>query len=159
VFSLSPVVVLSAPAFAAVPGPVSRPYLTAMTAPDMRFAEALPPPDLSVRPPAGAPPQPAATHETPVPSVPAPAGGESAALPPPVVSAESTLPAPGKKPAPPPILPDDTRPKVRPEDFLPFFKFPASAADSSDVIIAVPVTTTPPAPGTQLPSSASYRQQ
>ncbi len=60
---------------------------------------------------------------------------------------------------PPPILPDDTRPKVRAEDFLPFFQFPGSAA-AGDVTVVVP--TTPggvPAPATQPRSSATYRQQ
>lgn len=53
------------------------------------------------------------------------------------------------------ILPDDTRPSTRPEDFLPFFQFP-----SGDVTVVVPATVhQSPAPG-QLPvSSATYQQR
>jgi len=41
----------------ALTGPTT-PYLVMIGAPAMRFQEALPPPDLAARPPAGAPPQP-----------------------------------------------------------------------------------------------------
>jgi hypothetical protein len=56
------------------------------------------------------------------------------------------------------ILPDDVRPAVRPEDFLPFFQFPAPGG-TGNVRVIVPVApTAPSAPGTQPPSSATYIQ-
>jgi hypothetical protein len=64
-------------------------------------------------------------------------------------------PAPAAQIASPPILPDEGRPRLHPEDFLPFFQFPGAAgqgaADSS-----APV---PPAPGRLPPSTASYQQE
>jgi hypothetical protein len=163
VLCLSPAAALFAPNLTAETRSVflSRPYLAVIDPPGLRFAEALPPPDLSVLPPAGAPPRPVATPEPVV----------SPALPPEAntpVPDDSTVPSPvPAKPAagrpaatePPPILPDDTRAKVRPEDFLPFFQFPANAAQADGVTVVVPATLTPPAPGSQPPSSATYRQQ
>jgi hypothetical protein len=164
VICLSPAAVLFAPDFTAETRGVflSRPYLAAINPPGLRFSEALPPPDLSVRPPAGAPPAPAAVAE--------PVAVAAAALPPaaarPPLAAESRPPpaapaGPASVPATPtpPILPDDTRAKVRPEDFLPFFQFPANAAQADGVTVVAPATLTPPTPGTQPPSSATYRQQ
>lgn len=58
-----------------------------------------------------------------------------------------------------PILPDDARPTVRPEDFLPYFQYPGSGSKSGGVIIINPVPATPPAPGTLPPSSATYIQR
>lgn len=63
------------------------------------------------------------------------------------------------KAIPPSIMPDDTRPKVHPEDFLPYFQFPVNAANPGNVTVVVPGTLTPPAAGTQPPSTATYRQQ
>ena len=130
--------------------PPSRPYLAAVGAPNLRFSEAVPPPDLSVRPPAGAPPQPAVNHEPDSVSASKPetqaARTEPVAPPQPEVAAKEPASTP-----PPSILPDDTRPKVRPEDFLPFFQFPGGNS--------APGTLTPPAPGQQPLSTATYRQQ
>lgn len=165
VFCLTPGAALFAPDFTAETRVIflSRPYLAAISPPGLRFAEALPPPDLSVRPPAGAPPSPVAVAEPVV----APVVPPAAARPAPVVSgpppAAPAGPPAASVPVPvtttPPILPDDTRAKVRPEDFLPFFQFPANAAQADGVSVVVPATLTPPAPGTQPPSSATYRQQ
>jgi hypothetical protein len=48
-------------------------------------------------------------------------------------------------------LPDDTRPKVRAEDFLPFFQFPGTAPAE---------VAPPPPPPASLPlSTATYSQQ
>lgn len=162
---LSPAAALFAPTFAAETGLVtlSRPYLAVIGPPELRFAEALPPPDLSVLPPAGAPPQPVGTPEPAVSSVTPP---EAVASTPAVADQPVSAATPAKTdsaapaaPLPPPILPDDTRAKVKPEDFLPFFQFPANAAHPGDVTVTVPATLTPPAPGSQPPSSATYRQQ
>lgn len=165
-------------------GVASRPYLAVVSAPALRFEERIPPPDLSVRPPAGAPPQPAATSgkTDTAGTSPAPAAESIASIPPiasPPSSENSPNPGSGQTahggagvpashvqdsaseapqaPAKPPtsILPDDTRPKVRAEDFLPFFQFPAPPANANDVTL-VPA---PPVPGQQPPSSATYRQQ
>lgn len=67
-----------------------------------------------------------------------------------------TTPATGKTPRP--ILPDDARPAVHPEDFLPYFQIPGSARQPADVTLLVPVPKAPPAPGTLPPSSATYTQ-
>jgi hypothetical protein len=64
---------------------------------------------------------------------------------------------PGK--TPPPILPDDTRPKVRAEDFLPFFQFPGSASANGDVTVVAPVPSSAPTAAPLPASSATYRQQ
>ena len=137
----------------------SRPYLAVLGSSPLRIQEAMPPPDLSVRPPAGAPPQPA------------PASAESTTAPPPsadptapVATALASIPsnqengpaasADGKPTKPSrSILPDDTRQKVHAEDFLPFFQPPGANPNTSDGPVA------PPAPGVQPPSSATYRQQ
>lgn len=141
----------------------SRPYLLAVGAPALRFAEAIPPPDLSVRPPVGGPPSPTDDHpatgldpaksDLPV-TPPATTPTVVSAIPDP--AAESVKAAPAK--APPPILPDDTRPKVRAEDFLPFFQFPAGGNANGDVTVVAPVPNAP-APAPLPPSSATYRQQ
>lgn len=66
------------------------------------------------------------------------------------------------KPKPPandplPLLPDDTRRHVRPEDILPFFSFPANGSPGG-VIIGAPLE--PAQPREKLPlSSATYIQK
>ena len=75
-------------------------------------------------------------------------------------SSGSEVPAPPVKPTmlkpTRNILPDDTRPSTRPEDFLPFFKFPGSG----DVTVIVPASVPqPPAPGQMPASSATYQQR
>ena len=138
----------------------SRPYLTVTGAAPLRFPETAPPPDLSVRLPAGGPP-----HLTPVISeapvnavkpedLPNPGATAAAAT---ASTEQPPAPATKEKPATAgrPILPDDSKPKVRAEDFLPYFQFPGANTDRDDV----PTTPKPPAPGILPPSSASYRQQ
>jgi hypothetical protein len=169
-FSVSLATVVPVPIFAGEF--VSRPYLAVASAPALRFEERTPPPDLSVRPPAGAPPQPAGAPgktEPAGPTPPAPLAQPAVSTPslsPTESAAQPEIPPPSKdsgaavapsQPAKPPasILPDDTRPKVRAEDFLPFFQFPGAPASPGDVILAP----APPVPGQQPPSSATYRQQ
>lgn len=54
------------------------------------------------------------------------------------------------------ILPDDTHPSTRAEDFLPFFQFPSGG----DVTVVVPASVVkPPAPGQMPVSSATYQQR
>lgn len=159
VLYLGPVVAISAPILASVTlrAPHSRPYLVAVGAPTLRFAEILPPPDMSVHPPAGVLTQPAVLAE--------PVGSQEVrrenndkfeAAPPPVSAETSAAKAEGKTRQPKsPILPDDTRPMVKPEDFLPFFLFPNSNPNMSDTTAgtAAPATVPPPA------STATYRLQ
>ncbi len=155
-----------------------KPYLTVLGAPPLRFEEPLPPPDLTTHPPASAPPLPLseqrdalhhqqhdeasdvvstlppATAENNVaqvvvssvyvPGTVLTPGTESAAVQPPVVR------------VPPPILPDDTLPPVRAEDFLPYFQIPAAHPGDPSVIVPVPRTAPTAAP--LPPSSATYTQ-
>lgn len=70
-----------------------------------------------------------------------------------------TVAAPTSQPiykAAPNIIPDDTRPVARPEDFLPYFRFPTG----SDVTVSAPSSVSQPAQPGQLPaSSATYQQR
>lgn len=165
---LLPVVAASAPSFApgTTPANSPRPYLAVLGPPPLRFADAIPPPDLSVRPAVGAPPVPTAETAGAPATVPTETSAEtpgSAALPtqaPDASAPESTAPLPsspetGRTPVP--ILVDDTRPRVKTEDFLPFFVFPAQGGAPQ---VVVPASAVAPSPGTTLPaSSATYRQQ
>jgi hypothetical protein len=143
----------------------SRPYLTVVVPPTIRFAEHVAPRVVvplqtgdgvqsSVTAPrsagtaAGSPGSPSETvRPNSAPTPPAPAANPSPATTP--VNEKPEMPA---TPAPA-ILPDDTQPKVRAEDFLPFFQFPGTGAGQGDV------TPAPAAPGKLPPSSATYRQQ
>lgn len=161
VLTLLPVVATSASSVATEfsSDTMSRPYLSAVGSPSLRFGEAIPPPDLSVRPPAGPPPQiteeranaPSETTKQDV----------TVAAPPPGIAVEIGIPdparsAPAKTPAA--ILPDDTRPKVRAEDFLPFFQFPGKTSGNGDVTVIAPVPVAPTSATLPI-SSATYRQQ
>lgn len=139
----------------------SNPYLPVLGTPSLRFAEALPPPDLVTRPPAIAPPMPARSPAEASVAV-ANASAARAALPVPAVAPKpAPLPAPVSAPpahpvappkrVPPRILPDDGRPMIRPEDILPYFEIPGSR----DVTILAP---TAPSPNAIPPSSATYTQ-
>ncbi len=152
---------------ASKPGPQagsSRPYLAVIGPPVLRFREAIEPqPDVSTRPPAGAPPHPSAGVSETIgsesrpeirisPSDAAPVGPRPPVPAPP--QAQPKVPDDSSQ-AGSPIIPDDSRPKVRPEDFLPYFQFPGSRGSSEDVSSpSVPMT-----PGQQPPSTATYRQQ
>ncbi len=135
--------------------PSPQPYLPVLGSPALRFQLAPPPPDLTTRPSAGAPPVPALTPtETAVaqanvaaansatPVAPAASEPTSSHAQPAAVGATPTpaQPAVPAKPSAAPIIPDDVRPSVRPEDFLPYFQIPGTAA--------------PPLP----PSTATYTQ-
>ncbi|HVU15785.1 MAG TPA: hypothetical protein VHD32_02585 [Candidatus Didemnitutus sp.] len=160
---------LASLAFAALPFSVraareSRPYLTVVMAAPLRFAEPPPPPaapapksidsaavPTGVPTPAGNPANPApvavAAGDNPTPEIQPAAASHDAAKPP--------APADKANNPPPAILPDEARPKVHAEDFLPYFQFPGAGPNPNDVIVAP----TPPEPGKLPPSSASYRQQ
>lgn len=138
----------------------SRPYLAVLGSSSLRIQEASLPSDPNTHPPSGAPPQPATagpptTHAPPA-EASTPAEAPSSVVTPPA-SESPTAPTPEEKPTKPvrSILPDDTRPKVKAEDFLPFFQPPGADHNPNDVTVAP----TAPAPGVQPPSSATYRQQ
>lgn len=145
----------------------SRPYLAVLGVTPLRVADAVPPPDLSSRPGRAAPPKPGAEETADV--TPAIAKPESTAptvpdlslalapAPDPVLAPAEATPAPPK--TPPPILVDDVRPRVKPEDFLPFFIFPGSGGQGDPNVTVPMALPTPPTPGTLPPSSATYRQQ
>lgn len=159
---------------------LSEPYLRVVGAPPLRFAVESPPPDLVTRPPAsGTPPEatdPAEMESAlpplslPVSSV--PLATESADVQPSTVAVENpaaraasgenrsatpSATAPVER-GPAPILPDDLRPAVRPEDFLPFFQLPGTSGGPANATVIVPVVPQAPAPATLPPSSATYRQ-
>lgn len=142
------------------------PYLPLVGAPLLRFQEATPPPDLVTRPAGAAPPTPALSPTESTVALENAAAAQSTAgataplpveppAPAPAVKPTPTAPA---KPTPPAILPDDTHPPVRPEDFLPFFQIPGSATQPGDVNLLVPAPRAAPAPAPLPPSSATYNQ-
>ena len=125
----------------------SRPYLQVIGPPPLRFEDVLPPPDLSVRPPAGAPPRPnppatvdvvpARTAAAPAAtkSVPTVTAGPASPASAPLTPAPAPVSAPASASAgngtsgngsPAPILPDDVPASVRPDDFLPYFQYPGA---------------------------------
>lgn len=145
--------------------PTSEPYLPTVGAPQLRFQQVLPPPDLVARPAAGAPPVPPLTPtETAVALANADAVQTVIDHPPPSVlpptAPESTtaVVAVPERPAPPAILPDDSRRTLRPEDFLPFFQLPGTARTPADITVLVPGAAAAPAPAPLPPSSATYTQ-
>ena len=150
------------------PGSDALPYLTFVGAPPLRFQRVTPPPDVVTRPAAGAPPVPALTPtELSVALANAAAARSTttaAQTRDDAPASESKLdpksPVPARaKAAPSAIIPDDTRPPVRPEDFLPYFQIPGSAKQASEVNVIVPVSTrTTAAPAPLPPSSATYTQ-
>lgn len=136
------------------------PYLPLLGAQPLRIEDAPPPPDLTSRPAAGAPPVAALTPtESAVAVANADAVRSASATPTDATAAETPAkdkdvdaahvivpPSPTTK-TPPPILPDTTHPNVRPEDFLPYFQIPG-ANHAPDA----------PAPGTLPQSSATYTE-
>jgi hypothetical protein len=143
----------------------SRPYLKVSGNLALRFAAAPRPipllpvkaavaADISQPVPATSP----SPAEPAVASAPAPAPVSEVkepATPAPTVESSPTLTPANDKPVPS-ILPDDTHPSTRAEDFLPFFQFPSG----KDVTVVVPASAArAPSPG-QLPaSSATYQQR
>ncbi len=147
------------------PNAEPAPYLPLLGSPTLRVEEVLPPPDLVTRPAAAAPPVPALTPtESSVAVANADAARSAAVAPERSASVESKPitpvlpPLPPPRTTPPPILPDDIRPIVRPEDFLPYFQIPGSAKQAGDVTILTPGVPNAPAPAPLPPSSATYTQ-
>lgn len=153
---------------AAGQGSEALPYLTFVGAPPLRFQKATPPPDLVARPAAAAPPVPPLTPlETSVAQSNAAAARSATAsaraadeAPVTEIKPEPATAAPAPaKPTPKAILPDDTRPPVRPEDFLPYFQIPGSSKSTGEVNVIMPASAlTAPAAAPLPPSSATYTQ-
>jgi len=143
----------------------SRAYLRYIGPPQLRFQDALPPPDLSVRPPAGGPPKLRAVNSDGkasdvAPSKPAPPTASAATV---VAKKDEVRPNPAAAPPPPPpppaILPDDVASKVRPEDYLPYFQFPGVESPSNDVNASGQAQGAQATPRTVPRSSATYTEQ
>jgi hypothetical protein len=137
---------------------VQTPYLVAIGSPPMRFLAPAPPRDLVSHPPAGAPPQPQLAAPTRPDFIPAdpPATVEPAIAEQPSgnpADAGSEDSAPAKRVLP--ILVDELRPRVRAEDFLPYFQIPAGQEGDPNLLIPIPRSSTPAALPT---SSATYTQ-
>jgi hypothetical protein len=136
----------------------SVPYLLAFSSPSLRFQEA--PPDLATRPAAAGPPMPGLNPaETAVAQANASAAHPAATQDQPALAEKSEPKPPGlaaPKATPTAILPDETRPQVRPEDFLPYFQIPGATPPAGDVTPYVPPARS--APVALPPSTATYRQ-
>lgn len=128
------------------PPRVLRPYLRHIAVLPLRFQEPPPPPDPAIAPPAATPAAAPAKPENMTPPA-APAAPETEPAPAPAQVTPKPTPVPATPP--PPILPDDLQPRVRLEDFLPFFESPGPTAEPPRA----------PAPAAQPPSSVTYRQQ
>lgn len=142
---------------------VQTPYLAAIGAPSMRFLDPAPPPDLVTRPPAAAPPllkTEAPTRPDVIPASPevaATSPTNTAAAPEPAATATTTSTEEHPTPRPvAPILVDELRPRVRAEDFLPYFQIPAE--HNGDVSVLVPIPRGASAPAALPTSSATYTQ-
>lgn len=151
-----------------------QPYLRVVGAPPLRFVEVTPPADPITRmPPPGTPVAPTdnptaelepSTEATADVSTEPGVATEVAEtmpaarpLPTTVVPATRVEPEPASR-GPAPILPDDTRPSLQPEDFLPFFQLPGTGGLSGEVNVITRMPAQAPAPPALPPSSAIYRQ-
>lgn len=125
----------------------SNPYLSVIGPPPLRFMEPASALSPATQPPGAAS---AATSKPDVTAAP-PTGSEASpkapASPPESTTLKAGQPA-GPDSTEPTIIPDDMRPRVRPEEFLPFFQLPGSGAPNAPV---------PNAPDKLPPSSATYR--
>lgn len=138
-------------------------YLPAIGACPLRFAAEPPPPDLSLRQsPAAGPknPDPTVADFTPAEPPPEATARETeqpGAVP---VAQSETKPsdAAPAKPAPSPVLRDELRPRIRPDDFLPFFQVPGTSNGRGEVIFSVPAPAVPASPAPLPSSSATYTQ-
>ncbi len=139
--------------------PVREPYLIAVGAPALRFREPETASEPAARSVVVGPPVPGLNADEAVVAV---ANAAAVRVPsvreakPDSVNAPKSGPALSipRKPIPLSILPDDTRPQVRAEDFLPFFQIPGAAQGGDAPAAFAPQS----APGALPPSSATYTQ-
>lgn len=143
--------------------PASKPYLTVSAAPALRVRPPAPPPAYDADPSPGGV---SYLDESTLP--PAPPVAQERMEDTPTVTIGTTTTQDRyrrvQEEEVPPILPDDLRKEIRPEDVVPFFQLPGY---ESPLDVQQPqATPTPPAPATpsrppsptQIPSSATYRQ-
>jgi hypothetical protein len=130
----------------------SSPYLLVIGSPELRFQEEPPPPDWPAQPTTSKPKaekvEPAPNHQDVIVSNRTPPTAPAATATVEKMNANSDQPPPA--PPPPTILPDDVTPRVRPEDFLPYFQFPGAGQNEPN---------TAPTPRPIPPSSATYQEQ
>ncbi len=140
------------------PDDSSAPYLRVVGSLPLRIQPAPVTPTPAARTAASGPPFPVAPAVT-APAAETPATPPSTATLPPadITPAPATATPPPAEPAP--IIPDETRPRVQPEDFLPYFQFPGSPGTPRDVSVAAPLNLAPNPPHHGTPSTATYRQQ
>lgn len=134
-----------------VPVDSSTPYLRAIGSLALRFHPMPAAPEPAARPAASGPPLPSATPAARQDISPATPTASPANPLSPAAEPAATTPATAKNS--PPIIPDEMRPRVQPEDFLPFFQFPVSG----DGQVILPIKAAPNPSG--IPSTATYRQQ
>ncbi|HEY1763983.1 MAG TPA: hypothetical protein VGF85_03605 [Opitutaceae bacterium] len=122
--------------------PISQPYLCKVGAPSLRFREP-PPIPIPDEPKSATEKQADAAHPLSKPS-PSPQNALIPAAKPAVSVVTEAHSAPPPDTGQPSIIPDEMRPRVRSEEFLPFFQLPTSA---------------PQPPNSIPPSSATYQQK
>src|SRR5579859_1104659 len=123
--------------------PISQPYLCKVGAPALRFCEP-PPVPMPDEPRAATDRSGEAAHPSTKPNPALPIASIPAAKPAVSVTTEAHSAPPPPDTGQPSIIPDELRPRVRSEEFLPFFQLPTSAPQPPD---SIP------------PSSATYQQK
>lgn len=155
---------------AAVPGAATPkvgavPYLAALGPLPLRFAR--PGPEPTAEPPSPPEPKPVAPPALPAAVAKKPDDAAPDATPDTPATGDKPTDTPEQKPTPEPaesfqpalpILPDDTKRELHPEDVLPFFRYPNASGDNR-VEVVVPVTNNPSQPNRLPPSSATYQQK
>ncbi len=140
-------------------------YLPTLGAPPLRFADGTPAPELVTRPAAAAPPLPGRTRTESSVALANAAAAQSTTVHggSPLPRRTSAVEAPEGTPiadpeAPSSILPDEIRPQVRPEDFLPYFQLPSPVPPAGGVNPGDPLPPHTPTTARPPTSSATYRQ-
>lgn len=151
---------------AATPKAGAVPYLAALGPLPLRFAR--PGPEPTEEPPAPPEPKPVAPPALPPAVVKKPEDATPETLPDTPAAGDKDKPTetPGQAPKPEPesfqpalpILPDDTKRELHPEDVLPFFRYPNASGDNR-VEVVVPITNNPSQPNRPPPSSATFQQK
>lgn len=132
---------------------LSRPYLRVAGALPLHFKSAPAPiPTMATKPSTPPAPPPPVTNDAPSAPKPEITFHEAPTNVPSADPIATPTPPPVYKTVPA-IIPDDTRPVARPEDFLPYFRFPASAN------VSVPTPSGVSQPGPLPASSATYQQR
>ena len=152
--------------------PISRPYLAIYGAPLLRFQDVIPPAPPAVKATPSGPP---IAASAPVVAEVSQANDQATASTPPQPQvnlspdfADPAQLAHGESKAQPvqtpiaakplPIIPDDTRPRVQSQDFLPLFRFPGTSSANEEISVIAPGIPVPTAPRSLPPSSATYQQ-